>query len=297
VNEEDDMNARRTVLVGIDGSDAALRAVRWAVPEARRRRAVLHLVTALAWTEDRLVGLPGLGQAPYGQYLRTAAEHGLAAAEAAALKADPDLPVERELALSFPAGLLLERSQTAELLVIGDHGRGRIASAVAGSVAISVAARSTCPIVVVRGPEPAPDPALPVVVGIDGTPLSEAAIPFAFAAAAARRVPLVAVHTWLDEINDPALAELVDWQTAAVQAEELLAERLAGWGEKYPDVPVQRVVARGRAALALLDQAARAQLVVVGSRGHGEIAGLLLDSVSNALVHGAACPVAIVRTK
>jgi len=297
VNEEDDMNARRTVLVGIDGSDAALRAVRWAVPEARRRRAVLHLVTALAWTEDRLVGLPGLGQAPYGQYLRTAAEHGLAAAEAAALEADPDLPVERELALSFPAGLLLERSQTAELLVIGDHGRGRIASAVAGSVAISVAARSTCPIVVVRGPEPAPDPALPVVVGIDGTPLSEAAIPFAFAAAAARRVPLVAVHTWLDEINDPALAELVDWQTAAVQAEELLAERLAGWGEKYPDVPVQRVVARGRAALALLDQAARAQLVVVGSRGHGEIAGLLLDSVSNALVHGAACPVAIVRTK
>ena len=136
-----------------------------------------------------------------------------------------------------------------------------------------------------------------MVVGIDGTPLSEAAIPFAFAAAAARRVPLVAVHTWLDEINDPALAELVDWQTAAVQAEELLAERLAGWGEKYPDVPVQRVVARGRAAQALLDQAARAQLVVVGSRGHGEIAGLLLDSVSNALVHGAGCPVAIVRTK
>ena len=291
------MNARRTVVVGVDGSAAALRAVRWAVPEARRRRAVLHLVTALAWTEDRMVGVPGLGQAPYGQYLRTAAEHGLAAAEAAALEADPDLPVERELVLGFPAGVLLERSQTAEMLVVGDHGRGRIASAVAGSVAISVATRSGCPIVVVRGAEPAPDRALPVVVGIDGTPLSEAAIAFAFDAAAARRVPLVAVHTWLDELNDPALAELVDWQTAAVQAEELLAERLAGWGEKYPDVPVQRVVARGRAALALLDQAARAQLVVVGSRGHGEIAGLLLDSVSNALVHGAGCPVAIVRTK
>jgi nucleotide-binding universal stress UspA family protein len=297
VDEEDDMNARRTVVVGVDGSAAALRAVQWAVPEARRRRAVLHLVTALAWTEDRLVGVPGLGQAPYGQYLRTAAENGLAAAEAAALEADPDLPVERELAIGFPGGVLLERSQTAEMLVVGDHGRGRIASAVAGSVAISVAARSARPIVVVRGAEPALDRALPVVVGIDGTPLSEAAIAFAFDAAAARRVPLVAVHTWLDELNDPALAELVDWQTAALQAEELLAERLAGWGEKYPDVPVQRVVAHGRAAVALLDQAARAQLVVVGSRGHGEIAGLLLDSVSNALVHGAGCPVAIVRTK
>ncbi len=288
------MNARRTVVVGVDGSPQALRAVRWAVPEACRRQAVLQLVTALALTEDTLDELPGLGQAPYGQYLREAAEKGLVAAADVAAEVDPDVPVERELVLGFPAGVLLERSQTAELLVVGDHGRGRIASAVAGSVAVSVAARSACPVVVVRGA--IPDGALPVVVGIDGTPLSEAAIPFAFDAAAARHVPLIAVHTWLDEINDPALAELVDWQTAAVRAEELLAERLAGWGEKYPDVPVQRLVARGRAGHALLDQAARAQLAVVGSRGHGEIAGLLLDSVSNALVHGAGCPVAIVRS-
>ena len=288
------MNARRTVVVGVDGSPQALSAVRWAVPEARRRQAVLQLVTALALTEDTLDELPGLGQAPYGQYLREAAEKGLVAAADVAAEVDPDVPVERELVLGFPAGVLLERSQTAELLVVGDHGRGRIASAVAGSVAVSVAARSACPVVVVRGA--IPDGALPVVVGIDGTPLSEAAIPFAFDAAAARHVPLVAVHTWLDEINDPALAELVDWQTAAVRAEEVLAERLAGWGEKYPDVPVQRLVARGRAGHALLDQAARAQLAVVGSRGHGEIAGLLLDSVSNALVHGAGCPVAIVRS-
>ena len=134
-----------------------------------------------------------------------------------------------------------------------------------------------------------------MLVGIDGTPLSEAAIAFAFDVAAAWSVPLVTVHTWLDEMYDPALGELVDWQSTIVQAEEVLAGRLAGWGEKYPDVPVQRLVARGLAGHALLDQAAKAQLVVVGSRGHGEIAGLLLDSVSNALVHKAACPVAIVR--
>jgi nucleotide-binding universal stress UspA family protein len=134
-----------------------------------------------------------------------------------------------------------------------------------------------------------------VVVGIDGTPSSEAAIAFAFDAAAVRGVPLVAVHTWLDEMYDPVVGELVDWQSAVVQAEEVLFERLAGWGEKYPDVPVQRLVTRGLAGRALLDQAAKAQLVVVGSRGHGEIAGLLLDSVSNALIHKAACPVAVVR--
>ena len=137
-----------------------------------------------------------------------------------------------------------------------------------------------------------------MVVGIDGTPLSEAAIAFAFAAAAARRVPLVAVHTWLDEINDPALAELVDWQTAAVQAEEVAGRAARRMGR---EVPGRARAARGRPrtrrAGAARPGGAGRSCVVVGSRGHGEIAGLLLDSVSNALVDGAACPVAIVRTK
>ena len=289
------MDARRAVVVGVDGSAQALRAVRWAVPEARRRRAVLRLITALAWTNDQMAGLPGMGAAPYGAYLRRGAENGLAAAAVAAAEVDPDVPVEQDLVVGFPGGVLHEQSQTAELLVVGDSGRGRIASALAGSVAIGVVARSACPVVVVRGGTPAPG--APVVVGIDGTPVSEAAIPFAFEEAVARRVPLVAVHTWLDELDDPAVAELVDWQSAAVWADEVLAERLAGWGEKYPDVAVQRLVTRGLAGHALLDQAATAQLVVVGSHGHGEIAGLLLDSVSNALVHKAGCPVAVVRAR
>jgi len=288
------MNAeghRRTVIVGVDGSDEALRAVRWAVPEARRRRAALRLVTAFAWTDDRMPGWPGLGQTAYGERLRTVAEHGLATAAVAATELDPDLPVEQDLALGFPGGVLVGQSRDADLLVVGDSGRGRIGSALAGSVAVGVAAHAACPVVVVRGVEPLPDERLPVVVGIDGTPLSEAAIAFAFEAASARRAPLVAVHTWIG----PVITELVEWQSAVVEAEEPLAERLAGWGAKFPDIHVQRVVARTSAAHALLDQAARAQLVVVGCRGHGEMAGLLLDSVSNALVHAAACPVAIVR--
>jgi nucleotide-binding universal stress UspA family protein len=289
------MEARRTVIVGVDGSAEALRAVRWAVPEARRRRAVLRLVTAFAWTEDRLVGLTGIGQTGYGEHLRAAAEQGLTAAAAAAAELDPDLLVECEQILGFPGGVLVEQSQTAELLVVGDRGRGRLGSALAGSVAIGVAAHAACPVVVVRGSHATSEGPLPVVVGVDGSPSSEAAIPFAFDEAAARHTALVAVHTWVDQLYDPAIAELVDWQTAADQAEVVLAERLAGWFEKYPDVPVQRVVAHGRAGHVLLDQAALAQLVVVGTRGHGEIAGLLLDSVSNALIHAAGCPVAIVR--
>jgi len=282
---------RRTVIVGVDGSEEALRAVRWAVPEARRRQATLRLVTAFAWTDDRMVGWPGLGQAAYGERLRAAAEHDLAAAASVAAQLDPDLPVKQDLVLGFPGGVLVDQARGAELLVVGDNGRGRLGSVLAGSVAVGVAAHAACPVVVVRGVEPQPDERLPVVVGIDGTPLSEAAVAFAFKAASARRAPLVAVHTWVG----PLIAELVDWQSAAVESEESLAERLAGWGAKYPDVHVQRVVARTSAARALLDQAARAQLVVVGCRGHGEMAGLLLDSVSNALVHAAPCPVVIVR--
>jgi nucleotide-binding universal stress UspA family protein len=114
--------------------------------------------------------------------------------------------------------------------------------------------------------------------------------------ASARRTPLVAVHTWSDALDDPYLAPVIDWDAVASEEAQQLAERLAGWGEKYPDVLVERLVARGRAAHVLLDRSRGAQLVVVGSRGHGELAGLLLDSVSNALVHGAACPVAVVRT-
>ncbi len=282
---------RRTVVVGVDGSADALRAVRWAVPEARRRQAVLRLVTAFAWTDDRMIGMPWIGQAPYGERLRAAAEKGLATAAAAAAELGPELPVEQELVPGFPGGVLVDQSRTAELLVVGERGLGRLGSTLAGSVAVGVAAHAACPTVVVRGAEPGPDPALPVVVGIDGTPRSEAAIAFAFEEASARGVPLVAVHTW----DEPVIAELVDWQSAADEAEQALAERLAGWGEKYPDVRVQRLVARGRAAHALLDQAAKAQLVVVGSHGRGAVLGLLLDSVGNALVHSAGCPVAVIR--
>ena len=99
------MNAedrRRTVVVGIDGSEEALRAVRWAVPEARRRRATLRLVTAFAWTDDRMVGWPGLGQTAYGDRLRALAENSLTAAADLATELDPDLPVERDLVLGFP---------------------------------------------------------------------------------------------------------------------------------------------------------------------------------------------------
>jgi nucleotide-binding universal stress UspA family protein len=204
--------------------------------------------------------------------------------------------VDRVDVVGFAVPVLQAESTRAELVVLGDRGLGGFTGLLIGSVATGLSAHASCPVVVVRGPEP--DGAVPrqepVVVGIDGSPLSEAAVAFAFEAAARRRVPLVAVHAWRDLLVDPTLAPLVDWDAAEVDEREVLAERLAGWGGTYSDVAVRRLVVRDRPARALVDESRRAQLVVVGSRGRGGFTGLLLGSVSQALVHHAHCPVAVV---
>lgn len=296
----------RTVVVGVDGSQPALRAVAWAAPEAVRRGVPLRLVLAFGWPTGHHVGQPDLGIDAREALLRGARAQLAEAAEVAQATA-PGVEVERQLVVGFPIAVLEAESTRAQLLVVGDRGLGGVAGLLLGSVAVALAAHADAPVVVARGAgdggaRGAGDGGArradgrPVVVGIDGSPTSEAALAFAYDAAAARRVPLVAVHTWWDLLVDPALAPLLDW--AAIEADEhqVLAERLAGWGQKYPDVPVRRVVCRDRPARRLLEQAADAQLVVVGSRGRGAVRGLLLGSVSHALLHHSPCPVAVVRT-
>jgi nucleotide-binding universal stress UspA family protein len=132
------------------------------------------------------------------------------------------------------------------------------------------------------------------VVGVDGSPVSENALAFALDAASVRGVPLVAVHTWWDLLVDETMAPLLDWPAIEAEEGEVLAERLAGWGEKYPDVPVRRRITRDRAAHTLIRESQSAQLVVVGSRGRGAVASRLLGSVSHAVLHRAHCSVAVV---
>ena len=133
-----------------------------------------------------------------------------------------------------------------------------------------------------------------MVLGVDGSPLSEPALAAAFEAASARAVPLVAVYAWRDLLLDPGLA-LRDWAVVEQQGRAELAERLAGWSGKYPDVPVRRVVVRDAPARALVEQSVTAQLLVVGSHGRGGVGALLLGSVSHAVLHRSHCPVMIVR--
>jgi nucleotide-binding universal stress UspA family protein len=283
------------VVVGIDGSPSALEAARWAAREAARRRTGVQLISAFGWLETRHLHSRGLGVRYRETMLARTREDVSAAAEAVA-EAAPGIEISERVTDGFPVPLLIAASRRAGLVVLGDRGLGGFTSLLVGSVAIGLAAGAACPVVVVRGEQP-PD-AGPVVVGIDGSEISDAALGFAFEAATRRDVPLVAVHAWTDTVFEAAVAPLLDWDAIEADERRVLAERLAGWGEKYPDVEVRRVVVQDRPAHALIEQAADgAQLVVVGSHGRGSAAGLVLGSVSHAVLHHSPCPVAVVRAE
>jgi nucleotide-binding universal stress UspA family protein len=295
----DTQHIRRTVVVGVDGSTSALRAVRWGAAEAARRQEALRLVTAFAWMVHHLPARPGIEDSYRDTLLARAREH-LAAASRVAEREGAGIEIETQLIEGRPIQVLGSEADRAQLLVLGDRGLTRVEGLLVGSVTIGLATHAACPVVVVRGDERDPTEAasLPVLVGVDGSSTSDAAIGFAFEAAAARGVSLVALHTWSDMMFDPSLAGVVaDWDVVERAERRVLSEQVGGWAEKFPDTPVELLVRRDQPAHSLLAEAARAQLVVVGCRGHGQFVGMVLGSVSNALVHRAPCPVAVVRTQ
>ena len=285
--------AYRPVVVGVDGSGSAYQAVEWAAAEAARRGVALRLVSAFSWTtSDHPVRHDGR-VAQYRDQLLEAARHGLSRAARIAEDTSPGIETAPQVEIGAPIEVLGSEARRAQLLVLGDRGLGGVTGLVLGSVAVALAARGACPVVIVRGETRNTDG--PVVVGTDGSPVSEAALGFAFDAAAVRGAELVALHAWSPTAVDKALEPMMDWDAVADEEDAVLAERLSGWGQKYPQITVRRSVVRDGAARALVDASRGAQLVVVGSRGRGNAAGLLLGSVSHGVLHAAHCPVAIVR--
>ncbi|MFJ8816637.1 universal stress protein [Amycolatopsis thermoflava] len=292
-------NFANPVVVGVDGSAASLGAVRWAATEARRRNVPLKLVHAL---DEASLGYPQ-PMPVHVDLTSLARQRGhriLRAASDAARAAEPDVDIQRNLRKEQVGAALLDESRSAAVLVLGTPPVRFLGRFLAGSVTIALAAHAECPVAVVR-PHVADDepPAEgPVVVGVDASPSSDEAIAAAFDAASRRGAPLVAVHAW-DDSYLGALFEETRWTLHRPAIEErereLLAQRLAGWQEKYPDVAVERIVVRGTPADRLLDHAEGAQLIVVGSRGRGGFAGMVLGSTSQSLITFALCPLLIVR--
>jgi nucleotide-binding universal stress UspA family protein len=289
------------VVVGVDGSASALHAVRWAAREAEYRGAPLRLVHVCQVAQVRH---PKQTPTP-PEYRAAILEEGrywLTEATDAARRAVSRTAVTTDLRDGVVTDVLVDESKAAQLMVLGSRGLGGFVSLLVGSVAVTLAAHGHCPVVVTRTSTvaDAPPEEGPVVVGVDGSELSDAALTFAFEAAATRHVGLVVVHTWHDVHLAGAwtlLPGTIDWDWLQSEEEDRLAERIAPWLEKFPHVQVRSVVARDRPARVLLENAANAQLVVVGSRGRGSLTGIGLGSVSQTLLHHAECPIAVARMR
>ena len=280
------------IVVAVDGSPASNAAAFWAARDAALRNIPLTVINAVAtptttwppvpYPESLAVRLEDEG--------KKAIMHAMKIAEDA-MPADRKVTIGRELVYSSPAPALIKMSDQAEMIVVGTAGRGLLARGVLGSVSSTVVRHAGCPVAVIRDEE-LPDPQDPVLVGIDGSAVSEHATAIAFDEASRRGVDLIALHAWSDVTTEvPAL----DWATVEEEAQRSLAESLAGWQQRYPDVTVHRVVVRDRPARNLIEQAESAQLVVVGSHGRGGLTGMLLGSVSNTLVHSVRVPVIVAK--
>ena len=289
------------IVVGIDGSSVSKVAVDWAARTAAMREIPLKLVHAL--NPPAVMAFPEVPM-PSG-YLQWQEEEGRALLAAAVTTAEEaallvgtgskSLTLTTEMISGSSVPTLVDESTRAQMVVVGCRGRGALARGLLGSVSTGLVHHAHCPVAIIHDEDPLiPHPSkAPVVVGVDGSPASERAVEIAFEEASFRGVDLVAVHAW----SDTGVFEFpgIDWSVLRAGAEETLSERLAGWGERYPDVLVRRVVVADRPAHQLLEQAQSAQLLVVGSHGRGGFAGMLLGSVSTAVIHAARMPVIVAR--
>ena len=289
------MNTRvvaRPILVGVDGSAAGTAGLGWAVAEARRRSVPLQVVYAL---EQRHSDAFTRANPLYVADERREAEAVLDTAVGYAHGLAADVDVRPVLEVGSPAVVLLARSAAAEMVVVGSRGRGGFAGLLLGSTSLQVAAHAPCPVVVLRGVTGPVGPAGRIVVGVDGSPSSELAVRFAFTRAQQTGRGLTAAHMWHAPAGRVDLRWSVGREQAEKEAQALLADRLVPWRERYPEVDVVEKTARGNAAAVLIGESAGAELLVVGSHGRGGFGGLLLGSVSHAVLHHARCPVAVVR--
>jgi nucleotide-binding universal stress UspA family protein len=292
------MTDERGVVIGYDGSEPSRDALAWGLAEAATRglpATLVHAVvppvptSALGYAVPVDLDLVDRLQEGAGEVLRDAASQAGAA--------HPDVDVRTEVAIGNPSSVLIEASRTADLVVLGSRGHGGFRGLLLGSVGVQVASHAVCPAVVVRGAAPAG--ATDVVVGVDGSPLSRAALRFGYDYASRHGLRLVALHAWEPPAYDLLAAPVgpPPVSLADISDDELrvTAEAMAGFGADYPDVTVEERLVQAPAPRALVEAGDAAALLVLGSHGRGEFLGALLGSASQAVLHRATGPVAVVH--
>lgn len=286
------------IIVAVDGSPTSKTAVEWAARDAGLRHAPLMLVHVLPIPVVGMWPAPSSTEA-YATWRETRGREILDESrhivDGVLLELGP-VSVEQETFVGSVIPALVDLSKDAAMVVVGCRGEGGLARLLLGSVSAGLAHHAHCPVAVIHD-ERALDRAAreaPVLLGVDGSSASEQATAIAFDEASQRGVGLIALHSWADYGSFP-LPE-GEWETQLEIGRETLAERLAGWQERYPDVSVDRRLVHGDPASQLVSVSDSAQLTVVGSHGRGGFAGMLLGSVSSTVVQTARTPVIVARS-
>ncbi|GAA6527112.1 universal stress protein [Intrasporangium sp. DVR] len=298
----------RRIVVGYSGTEGSDPALEWAIEAARREDRPLTILHCYD-----LAHVPVLGPSPpdrQSELIANAADEVVAAAVERAVVVLGHEAVTGVSVLGGAAGELVAASEAAHLVVTGSHGRGRLLGGLLGSTSYNVTAHARCPAVVVRGEASLhPDAAHRVVVGVDESEAALHALDRAADVAASAGAPLHlvrAIHPSVDLHTQPELGPMVYGETYAIDharfADELrryaddatreLAERVR---QQQPGVRVSFEVLEDSPGLAIARVGEGAGLIVVGSRGRGGFAGMLLGSVSHTVIHHATSPVMVVR--
>ena len=294
------MSETREIIVAVDGSKASDAAVKWAANTATKRGEPLKLVSS--YSVPQFLYAEGMVP-PQELYddLETEVLEKIEQARQICKDFNPELVVSHHVQDGNPIDMLLDMAKNARMLVMGSRGLGGLSGMVMGSVSAAVVSHATCPVVVVREDSTVFEETKygPVVVGVDGSEISQKAIELAFVEAQARGAVLRAVHTWIDVHVQTSLAGLnaaeKEWAQVEKEQHELFRKNIAPFVEWFPDVEIEPIVTRDRPVRALADAAIDAQLLVVGSHGRGGFRGMLLGSTSRALLQSAPCPLMVVR--
>ncbi|MGW7263263.1 universal stress protein [Streptomyces sp. NPDC054842] len=301
----------RTITVGLDGSPASLAAADWAAHEAQLRDLPLRLVTAWEWQAPAFAPATGLGvPTPPSDLQRASAQHLLAQAQSRVGAVRPGLRIDTDEIPGLPVPALLKAAEDAELLVLGSRGLSKAAGFLLGSISHAVLASCERPVVLVRaaehGEEEAPAEAWApeaaavtghrdVVLGLDLHKPDDAVIDFAFDAASRRAAPLRIIHGWTLPpyyYGGALMPDLNDGIIKQVRSE--LSDVLKPWRERYPAVEIHAQAAIGGAGRHLVDASYDAALVVVGRQSRRGAVGAHIGPVTQALLHHAAAPVAVI---